>query len=357
MEWVDAMRGFTMLLVVAHHVLTGGIGLNFKTSCTLPFLVLLRMPLFFFISGFLAYRVSEVWDAPQWAKNVWKKVRVQVIPTVVFLAVFVVMRLKGGFWANFHATLLMPYKNGYWFTWALLHMFLIYYTFAYLEQKLQHLCRQRIPSWLPITLLWVASICWYESNYVPKLYKPSDAEWVRFLSLNQVGLHFCFFVTGNLCRRYWKQVQQLFDTRWFFPFLACLMVVCAADFLQYHQLRMMWANLPRTLVTFSLIGIPLMFFRAYADHFSRQTRTGRILQYIGTRTLDIYLIHYLFMPSLPLLLPFFKQHPGNVTIELLVGIGLAIPVIALCLLTSSVLRTSPLLTKYLFGREVKKMKG
>ena len=53
-EWLDAMRGFTMLLVVAYHVAQFGFGENEKTSAALPFLVLFRMPLFFFVSGFLA---------------------------------------------------------------------------------------------------------------------------------------------------------------------------------------------------------------------------------------------------------------------------------------------------------------
>ena len=62
LEWLDALRGFTMILVVAFHVNQTTFSLDFKTSSSMPFLVLFRMPLFFFVSGFLAYKASLVWN-------------------------------------------------------------------------------------------------------------------------------------------------------------------------------------------------------------------------------------------------------------------------------------------------------
>ena len=42
------------------------------------------MPLFFFVSGFLAYKSSLVWDFPTLRTLLAKKVRVQTVPTVIF---------------------------------------------------------------------------------------------------------------------------------------------------------------------------------------------------------------------------------------------------------------------------------
>ena len=39
LEWLDALRGFTMILVVAYHVSTNGFGEVEKSSMALPFLV------------------------------------------------------------------------------------------------------------------------------------------------------------------------------------------------------------------------------------------------------------------------------------------------------------------------------
>lgn len=59
-EYIDAMRGFTMMLVVYSHIHQFSIhaeGLSFN-----HLLILIRMPLFFFLSGFLVEKVGQIWD-------------------------------------------------------------------------------------------------------------------------------------------------------------------------------------------------------------------------------------------------------------------------------------------------------
>ena len=94
LEWLDAMRGFTMILVVAYHVAQSGFMESEKISASLPFLVLFRMPLFFFVSGFLAYKEKWLWTPQNFASLTWKKIKVQVLPTLVFLCVFIVLRTQ-----------------------------------------------------------------------------------------------------------------------------------------------------------------------------------------------------------------------------------------------------------------------
>ena len=84
LEWLDAMRGFTMILVVAYHVAQFGFDQTVKHSSSLSFLMLFRMPLFFFVSGFLAYKASAEWNLSSLFNMLAKKFRVQIIPTVVF---------------------------------------------------------------------------------------------------------------------------------------------------------------------------------------------------------------------------------------------------------------------------------
>ena len=63
MGWLDALRGFTMILVVSNHVALKSFGMQIRWSAALQFFLLFRMPLFFFISGFLAYEASRIWNA------------------------------------------------------------------------------------------------------------------------------------------------------------------------------------------------------------------------------------------------------------------------------------------------------
>ena len=115
-EWLDAMRGFTMILVVAYHVAQFGFMENEKTSAALPFLVLFRMPLFFFVSGFLAYKANFVWNIKNTLPLVGKKLHVQIIPAVIFLCIFIIFKSKLSFWDGIMTALKSPTKNGYWFT-------------------------------------------------------------------------------------------------------------------------------------------------------------------------------------------------------------------------------------------------
>ena len=73
-----------MILVLANHICNMGFGMALKVSSSMQFLVMFRMPLFFFVSGFLAYKASQVWNLGTLGASLLKKIRVQTIPTIVF---------------------------------------------------------------------------------------------------------------------------------------------------------------------------------------------------------------------------------------------------------------------------------
>ena len=352
LEWLDALRGFTMIMVVANHVAGMGFGEEWKHSSAIPFLVLFRMPLFFFVSGFLAYKVSQVWNLRNLGSLVGKKLRVQIIPTVVFFFLAAAILNKNFLTAvetNFHS----PMKGGYWFTIALLYMFLIYYLFSYVESKL------KVRSWIPITLLFIISLLFYETNYQPKYfswaagYKGAKTDLFYFLqdsSLVQVLLYFPFFLYGNIFHRYWDKAQRLMDSKWFFPLLILIVILATLDALKWRTLRMTWAIIPLTMARFGLLTIVFMYFRHYKQYFTKLSPIGASLQYIGRRTLDIYLIHFLFMPDLPSVGVFFKNYPHNFVLDIVLSVILGLLVIGFSIITSNILRISPFFKKWLFGR-------
>ena len=77
------------------------------------------------------------------------------------------------------------------------------------------------------------------------------------------------------------------------------------------------------------------------------------LQYVGTRTLDIYLLHYFFLPRF--LMPYVEQLKAydSHLIEFLVIMGISLVVLAFSLLASYIIRLSPFLGHYLFGVKYK----
>jgi len=349
LEWLDALRGFTMILVVANHVGAEAFEIPRGVSTSLQFLVLFRMPLFFFVSGFLAYKASQVWNLATFGQLVGKKLRVQIIPTVVFFLLSAMILTKD-MWATIPEWLHIPTKGGFWFTLVLLYMFLIYYVFAYIESKL------KVKSWIPITLLFIVSLVCYETCYLPKYFSwafgwrghPND--FMNDTSLIQVFQYFPFFIYGNIVHRYWEQAQKVMDSHWFYPIIVVVVIFAAMDTLKWHTLRMAWAIIPLTLARFILLTMVVMYFRNYQQYFTKFSVIGASLQYIGRRTLDIYLIHYLFLPDLPTIGAFFDKYRHNFVLDTLSTVVIALLVIGFCIITSNILRVSPFFRKWLFGR-------
>ena len=292
------------------------------------------------------------WNLPNLGKLTAKKLRVQIIPTVVFfLFAAAVIRTEPNFLTAvdtmFHSTT----KGGYWFTLALLYMFIIYYVFAYIESKLKW------KSCVPIIILFIVSMLFYESCYLPRYFwwawghRPAVHEsWLHTTSLLQVMQYFPFFIYGNMVRRYWSQTQRIMDSKWFFPVLVVIVIFCTLDVLKWHSMCMEWANIPTTLSKFILLTIVFMYFRHYHQYFTRMTWIGRSLQYIGRRTLDIYLIHFLFMPNLPGVGNFFDANRNNFMMDITLSVLIGLVIIGFSIITSNILRISPFLRKYLFGK-------
>ena len=133
-EYIDALRGFTMILVVFAHVEAYGIfGMQY-TSFLGTIFQLFRMPLFFFISGYIAYK-----SYPPSKDLVLKKLRVQIIPATIFALIYCHFNISG----FIHDAA----KAGYWFTYVLLEMLLMYYCIQYISYKIKKIN--------PMFLTWV----------------------------------------------------------------------------------------------------------------------------------------------------------------------------------------------------------
>ena len=349
-----------MILVVTNHVALKSFGMQIRWSAALQFFLLFRMPLFFFISGFLAYKASRVWNARTLGELSLKKLRVQIIPTVVFFLLFLAMIPTTPFVTSLNEALASSMKAGYWFTLVLLYMLLTFYVFSYVEQNLSSFhfslftIHFSLSSFL-LPLLFIVSLCLFETCYLPRYfswalgYKGPPNEFMNYSSLVELFRYFPFFLFGSIVHRYWEQAQRLMDARWFFPIVTLLALICTLDVIKWHTLRMAWTSLPHTLAMFLLLSMVFMFFRHYHEFFE-QTRFGQGLQFIGRRTLDIYLLHYFFLPKLPMVGEFFRVNRQNFILDTTASLAVALLVVAFCIVTSQLLRVSPFLKKYLFGR-------
>ncbi|MBQ0136688.1 MAG: hypothetical protein KBS40_01610, partial [Bacteroidales bacterium] len=158
---------------------------------------------------------------------------------------------------------------------------------------------------------------------------------------------FLFFVIGTRVRKYFEQFENLLDK-------TPLVMICHLLFFGFSIYPIL-SNIHEYIqyLVLAITGIVIVFagFRYYQETFSQSHRVGRIFQFIGRRTLDVYLIHYFFVYSG--IASFFENQnlQDAPFMSFVLCILVSICVIAACLCVSQILRISPFLAHFLFGQK------
>ncbi|MCQ2142560.1 MAG: acyltransferase family protein [Bacteroidales bacterium] len=348
-EYIDALRGFTMILVVFAHVETFGF-FHFSYSSFIGQLFQsFRMPLFFFISGYIAYKAGKIWDGKALGEGMLKKLKVQLVPTIFFGMIFTYV-ITG---LTFSVFINQPEKLGYWFTIVLLEMFVIYYLVSYFCHWSKN--REALISILLALIAILLFIVKVPFKTIPELNNIGN-----ITSLHYTFSYFQFFVFGNIISRYKEKSEALLDNKYLSALAIILFFgVFAIKFKLFNandEITIGSGKIISTLLSaicgyFGII-VTFNFFRKYESLFSQERAFGRNLQFVGRRTLDIYMLQYFLLPNIPGIGEFLKSS-GNLVIELFLGIGISILIIFVCLVISNILRESKFLAYWLFGAKDK----
>lgn len=334
-EYIDALRGFTMILVVYHHIHVFCYG-NYDFDTFNNVFIKFRMPLFFFISGWVLNN-NKLASAIQFGVFIKKKFRVQIISTCIFLLLFIYINQ-----VPFNNAIFDGAKCGYWFTYTLFIYFCFYCTSKLLSVRFHH------ENIFILTICIIVLIIYFYTQY-DIFYSDSKPSYYKLYSLLSVSKwnYYLFFVMGIMSKKYFKQFVSLSNNAAFMTFSVVVFLLA----LLYNN----HFSAQRFLIEGPLgIFIVFTYFRINEKFFSHEHFIGRSFQYIGKRTLDIYLLHYFFLPKdLALLGHFFTVH-NNPTIELFISMGIALMVICVCLVTSQIIRTSDFLAYLLFGAKKNK---
>ena len=323
-EYIDAMRGFTMILVVYSHVCHFCLGDRWMGWNDVFFLF--RLPCFFFISGWLFESYTGTVHS---VRSVIKhKFMVQIVPTVIFLLLLAPPPL---FFSRLGAT-----KGGYWFTFALFVFFLLY---LFSERYLKR--------WGGAFALVISVAAFGYDICYNRYFKDMGllTQALGFLSFI-TWRYYLFFYIGTWVMRHFNEF-----VRWTgMPVIIMAVVIGFAFFACHpHSENLMAAYL--IFAVGGLLGLTMIFtfFRMFAHDFSKERWLGRSLQYVGTRTLDIYLLHYFLLPRFLMRYSETFRAYDSQWMDFFVAMTVSLIVVAGCLLVSYVIRLSPFLGHYLFG--------
>ena len=334
--YIDALRGMAMILVVYFHIAAYGFG-SYELGYN-DIIERFRMPTFFFISGWLFYKAGRIWNRQAITSMIRKKFMVQIIPTAIFMLLYLTM---------FNLLDISSFgsdKKGYWFTFVLFEYFVIYILAEALFNRQNSIKGEmRV-----LAVMLTFSVCaFYYAKYYTR-YAVELGAWkdiLGFFSFVKIR-HIIFFWLGTLTRRHFNQFIQLTNNRYVTAILIALFTaimiwpaVLSINGVEY--IAYLAAGASGAIICFT-------FFRTHEQHFSQKTWYGRGLQLIGRRTFDIYLIHYFVLPyDLVVPSPHTPAPPNTILVS--TALVLALWVVIISLLISSILRVSPLLAKYLLG--------
>ena len=342
-EYIDALRGFAMILVIYFHIPSYCLGnayIGFN-----DILEWVRMPLFFFISGFVFYKADRIWTSETIKAVLKKKFMVQIIPMAIFMTLFLILfdcwELKS----------LGSDKKGYWYTFVLFEYFVLYIGAEALFNK-QKTHQGEFLVFLSVLFISLASF--YYAKYYTR-HEEGLGIWkdiLGFFSFVKIR-HFIFFWFGTFVRKYYGRFVTLTDNAYYLIIVIVLYLMMTLFPMVYHTNGLEYFAYMAT--GFAITIIVFTFFRKNERLFTKDKWYGKSLQFIGRRTLDIYLIHYFFLPyhALQNFGVWLIQY-DNILLEVFVIILLSLFIIGISLMASSIIRLSPFLAHYLFGAKTNK---
>lgn len=283
LEFVDVLRGVAILLVIYSHICVLGIHCHSSLNY---FFIRFRMPLFFFISGFFAYSADLAGAKLQ--RRVKSRLTKQLWPTflvwLLFLA-FESLLLGSQFVDTLDKSIFNAGKSGYWFTYSLVQLFLV---FALLVAGMRRLKLSENTIGTVFALCAFAMAIGYRLMFNEHGNGPLDREeWVRVLSMQQTFHHGPFFFLGAVVSIWRTKVFRFLGNAWVLGGLLLLTAVSLVGFAYNWIPEWLWQQCAYLYVP-TLLGIAYRF----RGKFSSETAVGRHLIYLGKNTLPIYLFHY-----------------------------------------------------------------
>jgi len=337
-DFIDALRGFLILSVVMCHVAGFCIGIQDDIPSFQPILFEFRNPPFFFISGMFAYKAGVKWNGSFCYRFIKKKFVAIALPTIIFLTALLYVHPS-----YCGRTFLHGGIKDIWFHWFTLSLFLFFIFYSIIEYSLSFINNQNLKS----TIILSCGTLFYCLFSVQTIYNhlPITDNIKLLLGMEYWGFFF-FFILGILAQKHYLLFNTLINNSLFIAI--CIFVFISFNLFN-HPLQNNLFNLYR--ITTYVTGIVLVykFFKTY----SFKGTFNKIMTFTGKRTLDIYLIHYFFLPlSLYENTSIFRNTPMPI-IEFGITFSISVAIIAMSLLVSYIIRLSPISALFILGHKSK----
>lgn len=329
LDYLDALRGFSMISVVLMHTWNRApmyIQHNTYFSGLESFIQMFFLTLFFFISGFLGCR-----------KLSFNSIKIKFVTWIIGASVFSLIYILFIDGASPDIIRHSTQYRCYWFTIALFQLMVI-------AQIVFRLPRFNTQILISLSILSVVVLFMFFRT------SADDIFYADILALREVMFYLPFYAFGIICGRFKEQFFEAIDNNLitniivigFFGIFMCRFFIDGA----LGQVLSYICRFPATITIF------LLFYK-HRHLFSMPYLTSKFLTTIGKRSLEVYFIHYFVLPStLPFVFLFETNNP--ILMMIIVGVTLSCIISVISCLFGSILKLSPYLSFLFFGQNRQK---
>lgn len=198
-----------------------------------------------------------------------------------------------------------------------------------------------IPALIVLSLLGIFALVIYTRD-----------SWLwEFLCWENLTKYLQFFTLGIITSKYHNQFFKLLENNTFITIMIVGWIICMI--LWYNiafkqSLPFLYSFIHDIAVRYFALMSVVVTFYSNRERLAGVSNWNKTLRFIGQRTLDIYMLHYFFIPNLGFLNT-WMQHGNMIAVQVIIGAGLTLVITSLCLVISSILRKSVFLESWLFG--------
>lgn len=328
--YIDTMRGLAMFLVVIGHVYVKSFDCGSEYYDLLCWQI--EIPLFFFISGFFAQRLMK----KSFSEVLKEKTARLLIPAFIMLALYCAC-----FNLNYVGALFKNMKDGYWFTFSLFEYIIIFFSC----EKLFALTKCSKRTTTALHLLVALVIC-----YVGAYFRNHMTNPITSLFILPELINYPFFLFGSLVYSHRERLTNKLYTNYLWG--GVLILVYLAGEIVLHNLGFESLGLASTLLyQFLVLAAVCIIWYCFENSYDsiQDCQTMRFLSLIGRRSLDVYFLHYFFLPAnLRFVGDFFKTIDAPF-IEFVLALMIALCLCAASLIAGAIIRQFPLAANFMLG--------
>lgn len=344
--YIDALRGLAMFLVVFQHVYTfSTTSIKISDSILSEIIRTVFLHLFFFVSGYLAYKSVPI---NKYIGKIKTKFIQLIIPTVIFSLVYSLLCY------NIISNVIHKGWATYWFTVALFTMFLIYVLIDLIMHIFKINSNEKLSSIIYVVFAIILIVLGVKVPYLC----PS-------LEIKAALGYFPCFIFGILAKKHNVTYEKIISNNIIngivvILYIVALIIIFNKDVSESlfllsdsfaYKLFIVFCNLN---VSYFGLFVIVSFFYRMNSYFEKSGMISKTICFFGQRTLEIYMIHYFLLPKFSFGIREYFETYYNPVLEIIVVGGLAVGIMGLSTLIGELIRNSDILSRYMLGVTQKK---